>query len=111
MSTWGTAPSIHMSSEFQDADGAVLIRGKELYIILETHEFRPHLGQALPVVLEEAVVDGQHLGCQGEDAVGHEEGQNENVAPFGVAYALFPLDTGGFYGCLHMIFLPWLVYV
>ena len=44
-----------VGSEFQDADGAVLIRGKELYIILEAHEFRPHLGQALPVVLEKAL--------------------------------------------------------
>ena len=90
---WDSALDPHdegIPGEAEDADGAVLVRGKQLYIILKAHEPGTHLLQPLPVIFKEAVVNGQYLGCQGENAVGQEEGQDEQIPPFGIADALFP---------------------
>ena len=69
---------------FDHADGAALVWREELHIVLQPHKVWADLGQTVPVVFEEAVVDGHDLGRQGEDEIGDKEGQDENVAPLGI---------------------------
>ena len=57
----------------------------------QAHEIRSDLGQTVPVVFKQTVVQGHQLRDQREEDVRRKEGGDKEISPFCVAYVFLPV--------------------